>query len=143
MPVPKVTKKKVQLSRSLLNMMYKPAEIAKELGISVDTLYRSYLPAGAPCEKDSKGQVWIHGESFAKWARSYLEHRRPQGRARVLRETMLDDQVYCCKCNEVVKPVELHNGRPNGHGVANRYGKCPVCGKKVFRFVRVEPKEDQ
>jgi ssDNA-binding Zn-finger/Zn-ribbon topoisomerase 1 len=140
MPVPDMTKKKVQHTRSLLDMMYKPAEIARDLGVTVDTIYRSYLPAGAPCEKDAKGNVWIHGESFANWAKIYLEHRRPHGRARVLKEKMLDDQVYCLKCNQVVQPAELHNGRPNGHGVTNRYGKCPQCGHRVFRFIKVEVK---
>jgi len=31
----------IKLSR-LLNMLYKPSEIAEEIGVSVDTVYRSY-----------------------------------------------------------------------------------------------------
>lgn len=120
-------------------MMYKPAEIAKELGVTVNTVYTSYLPAGAPCEKDSKGNVWIHGVSFSKWARTYLDIRPQMGRFRVTKEKMPDDHVYCLHCNLVVKPDILHTGRPNGRGVANLYGKCPQCGKKVNRFLKAAP----
>jgi len=37
----------IKLGR-LLNMLYKPSEIAEEIGVAQDTVYRSYLPAGAP-----------------------------------------------------------------------------------------------
>jgi phage FluMu protein Com len=136
---PIMTKSKALKVSRLLNMLYKPAEIAKELEITVDTIYRSYLPSGAPCMKDSKGNVWIHGEAFARWARTYLDIRPQMGRARVTKEKMQDNQVYCLHCNEVVVPEILRTGRPNGRGVANMQGKCPQCGKRVNRFIRIEP----
>jgi hypothetical protein len=117
-------------------MMYKPSEIAGELGITVDTIHRSYLPAGAPCEQDAKGYVWIHGVSFANWARIYLS-----ARARTAGARMQDSEVWCCKCNRVVFPKEVHTSRPNGRGVANRHGRCPLCHGKVNRFLKVEPKK--
>lgn len=135
MPSPRLTKVKVQKTRRLLDMMYKPAEIAEELDIVVDTIHRSYLPAGAPCEKDTKGRVWIHGESFARWARVYLS---AQAVARHVE--MQDDQAWCCHCNQAVQLQDFHTSRPNGHGVANRHGKCPACGGKVNRFIKAELK---
>jgi len=136
MPNPKLTKTKVQKVRRLLDMMYKPVEIAEELEITVDTIHRSYLPSGAPCEKDSKGHIWIHGVSFANWARAYLS-----ARALAAGDRMKDSEVWCCRCNKVVVPSDIHTSRPNGHGVANRHGKCPVCGGKVNRFLKAEPKK--
>jgi hypothetical protein len=131
MPVPKLTRTKVLKVRRLLDMMYKPSEIAEELEITTDTIYRSYLPAGAPCQKDSKGQVWIHGLSFANWARAFV-----MSNARRKGTKMEDNQVYCMRCNQVVQPESLRMGRPNGHGVANVSGKCPNCGSRVNRFLK-------
>jgi len=135
MTTPQLTRAKSMRVRRLLNMMYKPAEIAKELGITVDTIHRSYLPAGAPCEKDAKGHVWIHGVSFANWARAYVMSDARRHNAR-----MQDDQVWCCRCNQVVVPKEPHTGRPNGRGVANMHGRCPLCNGKVNRFLEAQLK---
>lgn len=35
----------VRLAR-FLDMMYRPSEVAEEIGVTQDTVYRSYLPAG-------------------------------------------------------------------------------------------------
>ena len=36
----------------LLNMLYKPSELAEEIGFTVRQIYRVYIPAGCPCIKD-------------------------------------------------------------------------------------------
>lgn len=65
----------VKLGR-LLNMLYKPAELAEEIGVTQDTIYRSYLPAGLPHTRDDQGNVWIHGPAFVSWARETISRRQ-------------------------------------------------------------------
>ncbi len=116
-----------RLSR-LLDMQYKPGEIASELGISVDTFTRSYIPAGAPVTVDLKGKIWVNGLAFATWARDYLASRKNKARGK-----MLPGEAFCFRCRKVIEIQKLKR-KP-----ANRYsclvsGSCPVCGGKVARF---------
>ena len=119
----------------LLDMMYRPAEIASTLDISVDSFYRSYVPAGAPVVKDAKGVMWIHGLSFAIWARDNLK-QRPEDR-----KVMADNEVYCLKCHATVQletvQSQPHPGLP---GVRKIFGMCPTCGSKAMRFARAVKK---
>ena len=110
----------------LLHMRYKPSELAKEIGCSVDTIYRSYIHAGCPHERDSRGHLWIVGTEFRDWAR-----------ATFLREStkMADGQAYCLKCR---RPVTIVSPRERS---VNRYlamitGKCSLCGTVVNRARR-------
>ena len=54
--IPKLSRPQVIRLDRLLQMDYKPFEIAELLEVHIDTVYRSYLPAGCPYEKDEKGQ---------------------------------------------------------------------------------------
>jgi len=115
----------IKLNR-LLNILYKPSEIAFELGVSLDTIYRSYLPAGLPHTRDKRGRIWIHGHSFVAWARETITKKKSR------RTGLLDDQVWCMKCN---RPVVLINPKIKS---INRYLEllqaiCPACGKTVNR----------
>ncbi|HKJ37257.1 MAG TPA: hypothetical protein VJ972_00650, partial [Anaerolineales bacterium] len=65
----------IKLSR-LLDMMYKPSEIAEEIGVTQDTIHRSYLPAGLPHHRDEQGHVWIHGPAFVSWARHTIANKK-------------------------------------------------------------------
>ncbi len=56
----------IRHSIRLLDMEYKPDELAEELGAANDLIIRM-IAAGAPAWKDAKGHYWIHGLSFAKW----------------------------------------------------------------------------
>jgi len=131
--------KAVRISRSaarrllkLLHMKYKPTEVALEMGVAVDTIYRSYLPAGAPYEKDAQGNVWIVGNHFAQWAMecAITNNRKP---AKVNLEP---DQVYCLKCNQIVEIKNPRKGVANKRGVLNLSGRCPKCDTRVNRFCR-------
>ena len=113
----------------LLDMMYKPSEIAEELGVSVDTIYRSYLPAGAPNQIDGKGRVWIFGPAFAAWAQEYLLKKSPKAKA-----AMTEAEAWCVKCNQVITIVNPRK-RDVKKRVARQTGHCPICGKVVNRFV--------
>ncbi len=118
--------------KGLLHMKYKPSELAQELELSTDTLYRSYLPAGAPCEKDAEGNIWIIGDLFAKWLMEFSKtNRRKQPNMK-----LLPGQAYCVACQKGVTLIKPRIEKPNARGVANLIGKCPDCGRKVIRFCR-------
>jgi len=122
----------LKLSR-LLNMLYKPRELAAELGVSAETVYRRYIPAGAPVVVDGQGVKWINGKHFATWAREVLETDR-RGR---LARTMSETHGFCMRCNQVVEMIDARR-RPHSlkAGTLQVSGKCPVCGAKVNRFVK-------
>lgn len=115
----------IKLSR-LLNMLYKPSEIAEELGVNVDTVYRSYLPAGLPHTRDRDGNIWIHGPAFVSWARETISQKKSK------RHGLPDDHAWCMKCD---RAVELIQPRAK---IINRYlellqAQCPSCGTLINR----------
>jgi hypothetical protein len=107
-------------------MLYKPAEIAEEIGVTKDTVYRSYLPAGLPHTRDAKGNIWIHGPAFVDWARQTIAQKKRK------RKGLPDDHAWCMKCNQ---PVLLIHPKIKP---VNRYleilqAPCPTCHKTVNR----------
>ena len=115
----------VRLGR-LLDMMYRPPEIAEEIGVTSDTIYRSYLPAGLPHTRDEDGSIWIHGPDFAAWARETVSKRRGK------RTGLLDGYAWCLKCGH---PVEMKSPKVIS---VNRYlellqAKCPQCHRTINR----------
>jgi hypothetical protein len=115
----------IRLSR-ILNMMYKPSEIAEEIEVTPDTIYRSYLPAGLPHVRDGKGNIWIHGPAFVSWAKETVCKKKAQ------RVGLAADQAWCMKCNRAVK-MQMPAVK-----VVNRYieilqASCPHCGRTVNR----------
>lgn len=114
----------IRLGR-ILDMMYKPTELAQEIGVTPDTIYRSYLMAGLPHIRDRKG-IWIHGPAFVSWARQTItKHRR-------IRSGLPESQAWCMKCNS---PVEMIDPKIK---YTNRYieilqSKCPQCERLVNR----------
>lgn len=115
----------IRLSR-ILNMMYKPSEIAEEIEVTTDTIYRSYLPAGLPHTRDEQGNIWIHGPTFVSWAKETVCKRKSQ------RSGLPPDHAWCMKCN---RPVRMQS--PTVKAV-NRYiemiqASCPQCGRTVNR----------
>lgn len=116
----------VKLAR-LLDMMYKPSEIADELGVSVDTVRRSYIPAGLPVEKDTTGHTWIHGITFANWAREQIAARK-KGK----REKLPENKAYCMSCKKVVDfPAKPKKIIPVNRFLEMMQAACPICGHKV------------
>jgi hypothetical protein len=120
----------VKLGR-LLDMMYRPSEVAEEIEINVDTIYRSYLPAGLPHTRDSSGQIWIYGPAFVAWAKETISKKKTQ------RVGLPNDHAWCMKCNQ---PVLLIDPKIK---VINRYlqflqSYCPHCNTKVNRACKRE-----
>jgi len=115
----------IKLTR-LLDMMYKPSEIAEEIGINVDTLYRSYIPAGLPLIRDAHNNCWIHGLAFVSWARETVTKKKAK------RRPLPEGYAWCMNCDQAVEMVA-----PRVRAV-NRYlellqGTCPHCQRTVNR----------
>lgn len=108
----------------LMDMMYRPGEIAEEIGMTTDTIYRNYLPGGCPFERDKTGNIWIHGTSFAAWVKSVTVKKEIN--------SLADGQAWCLRCRKAValtRPRERFRGRY----VAIYQGKCEVCGARINR----------
>lgn len=106
--------------RRILDMLYKPSEIAEEIGVTTDTVVRSYLPAGLPHTRDAKNRVWIHGPMFVSWAKATIAQRKSK------RVPLPEDHAWCLKCN---KSVALKNPtvRPVNRYLELMQARCPFC----------------
>ena len=65
--LPRIDQATMRRALRLLNMQYRPSEIAAELKINVQILYRGWLPAGCPHAKDEHGNIWIVGTALHTW----------------------------------------------------------------------------
>ncbi len=127
---------RIQISKlpRLMEMMYRPSEIAEEIGVTAETVTRNYLPNGCPFERDKNGNIWIHGLSFAAWVRS-VQAQRKQGR-------LEDGQAWCLRCEKAV-PLDKPKLRFKGRYVVIFQGKCDACGSKINRaYAASEVKND-
>lgn len=109
----------------LLNMMYKPNELAQEVGFTVRQVYRVYIPAGCPHERDESRHLWINGKAFREWAK---EVYRKQALSR--------NEAFCMTCKmpvKVINPIEKKEGR-----LIYWLCDCPHCGRKLARIVNRE-----
>lgn len=125
--IEKLSRALMRRSIRLLNMEYKPSEIAAELAARKDQIVK-LISAGAPARKDSKGNYWIHGEKFAAW----LENAAPKNDKG--KKIFHDNEAYCFSCRAVVIFTEY---RRNGRIV---FGNCSQ-GHKVSRFVSKSEKK--
>jgi len=120
---------RLRLSR-LLNMRYTPAEIAREMGVSVDTVYRSYIPAGCPAEQGSDRRIWIVGTEFRNWVLSLRMNKQTH-------PACAEPGVgWCFHC---AKPVRIVNASiyPVNYYLERLQGECECCGKEVNRLQAV------
>ena len=105
----------------LLNMMYRPSEIASEVGFNRRQFYRVYLPAGCPQERDARGHVWINGKDFREW---YIERYK---------KLKLDNgEAFCLSCKKAV----IMNGENEFEkdGLLYLVCSCPACGRKLSKI---------
>lgn len=111
-------------SMRLIDMEYKPSEIAAELNSNVRHILH-LVSAGAPARKDESGHVWIHGENFAQW----LEDAAPKNDAEEnSRPAVAENECYCLQCRKItVFTVTKRKG-------SVIHGTCPA-GHKVARFM--------
>ena len=112
----------------LMDMMYRPKELAEEIGVSVDTVYRSYLPAGCPHQRETSGEIWINGLDFQAWVRE-MQANKKRGKNHT---PMPENQAFCMRCDkpvEMISPRVIHRTR----NMELLQGRCAVCGCKVNR----------
>ena len=125
----------------LLDMMYKPSEIAYELKIQQRAIYEVLIPLGLPHERDEHGHIWLHGPAVRAWLE--VATRGPK-------YELADDELFCLKCFEPRSPSQPPPGplpaSPASGGGAGaelvRNGRfvmlratCPVCGAEMYKGV--------
>lgn len=104
-------------------MLYKPSELAEDLGIPERTL-RDWLDEGAPRTRDGRKHIWINGEEFAQWVES---ERKPKKERK-----MEAGQAYCFRCKQIVEMVDPAISYTKGK-LALQTGECPLCHGKINR----------
>jgi len=126
MRVENVTRSLMHRSMRILDMEYKPSEIAEELGASKEQILR-LISAGAPARKDANGRYWISGIPFLAWLKDAAPKKTED------KHVFADDECYCVTCREVVHFTAYRKS----HRIV--FGAC-LKGHKVARFVSLKPK---
>lgn len=121
---PRITKAVRNRIRRLLYMEYAPSEIAEELGITKDTLYRGWLRAGAPHRRDETGRIWICGTDLAAWIQDMGDGPSV---------TLEEGEAFCLRCQKAIRIQGPVTREPSQRAVLVR-GTCPQCGSGVARF---------
>jgi len=106
----------------LLDMPYKPSELAEEIGFERRQIYRAYIPSGCPHKRDEQRHIWINGKEFREW----YEETYPRG-------SLGKDEAFCLTCKKAVK---LLNPIRNQKGQLQYWiSACPKCGRKLARII--------
>jgi hypothetical protein len=106
----------------LLNMLYKPSELAEEIGFTVRQVTRVYIPAGCPHTRDEHNRIWINGKEFREWVTEAYKKRE-----------LGQNQAFCLSCKQAVKmvnPERYQEGR-----LFYYLCDCPNCGRKLARII--------
>ncbi len=109
----------------LLEMLYTPAELAQEAGFTRRQVYRVYIPAGCPHEKDQNKCIWINGKAFREW---YLQTYK--------KVELAHDETFCLTCRKAVKivnPKRKKKGR-----LVYDVSFCPECGRTLAKIIDKE-----
>ena len=103
-------------------MLYSPKELAEEIGITIDQVYRVYIPAGCPHERDEWRHILINGKVFKAWFEENYQKR-----------SLEPGQAFCLTCKKAVKminPVRKQKDR-----LIYDLCDCPNCGRKLTRII--------
>ncbi|MEW6402935.1 MAG: hypothetical protein AB1649_14130 [Chloroflexota bacterium] len=107
--------------RALFDMLYKPSELAEDIGVTARQVYRVYLPLGCPFVKEN-GRILINGKAFAEWYE-----------ATYTSVTLAVDEAFCLTCKKAVRM--LWAVRKISKGLRYIVSECPNCGRKLSRIV--------
>ena len=113
----------------LLDMMYTPSELAQEVGFNSRQVYRVYIPAGCPNERDQYKRIWINGKAFREWA--LLVYKKIK---------LANDETFCVTCKQAVKIVNPE--RKKEDRLIYVVSSCPNCGRKLARIVEKEKRDN-
>jgi len=104
--------------RKLFDMMYRPSELAEEIGFNKQFIYQVYVPNGCPHERDQNNHIWINGKEFRAWIERTYKKRR-----------LNPDQGYCRTCDKGVKLVNPVLKTTKLGDTDYLVGNCPYCGR--------------
>lgn len=107
---------------SLLNMMYRPSELAEVVGFAVRQVYRVYVPLGCPHDRDEKGHIWVNGAVFREWYQAVY-----------VKTPLAEDEAYCLTCRRAVKIVDGDERQLDW--LVYIVSECPVCGRVLSRIL--------
>ena len=111
----------------LLPMLYRPRELAEDLGVPPTTI-KGWIKLGAPAQRDRRRHLWVNGSEFADWVET-MRLARQNGK-----KPMGEDEAYCLGCR---KPVKLRNPRRSAKGrLVLLSSECPNCGSTINRGSR-------
>ncbi|MBD3251327.1 hypothetical protein GF380_02615 [Candidatus Uhrbacteria bacterium] len=110
--------------RKLFDMMYRPSELAKEIGFNKRLVYEVYVPNGCPHERDDRRHIWINGKKFRAWIESTYKKLK-----------LKSDQGYCRTCDKAVKLVDAELKTTKNGDTDYLLGDCPYCGRTIPRIV--------
>ncbi len=106
----------------LLDMLYMPGELAREIGFTRRQVYRVYVHLGMPHSRDDRKHLWINGREFRAW----YEATYP-------RVTLGAGEGFCLSCK---RPMQLAKARREKRaGFVYWVGYCPKCGRKIPRII--------
>ncbi len=110
-------------ANGLLNMEYTPSELAAELGVKTDIVYRGLIPNGCPHRRDENGHLWLIGTAVADWLRHQEKTRHP----------LADGEAWCLRCNQPVKMLPPLTVTPTNRYLELVSATCPQCGTRINR----------
>ena len=133
MNVPRVAKDLHTKVLRLLDMEYKPAELAAELNTEV-RLIRDCVKAGCPARHDKTGHAWINGKDFKLWVMT----NTPQRKGKTVKRA--DNEFYCLACRRYYIITETTRTVKRGRAVV--VYAVASCGHNVAR-ARVQSAKDE
>lgn len=108
----------------LLDMLYSVSELADELGIHHDVIYKQLIPAGLPHTRDDNDHIWIHGPAAAAWI---LDQKRK------VKRSLSPGEFLCLHCRDVVTPDPATTTRATSGRFVYVKAVCPACGTTVCK----------
>ena len=108
--------------KRLLDMDYKPSELAAEIGFDTEQIYKVYIPLGLPHSRDVNRKITINGVIFRDW---YIENYP--------KTKIGNNETFCKTCRKAVlisKPVS-HTKKNTEYLLS----ECPNCGRKLSKIV--------
>lgn len=123
-------KQRSKLNR-LWDMLYSPKELAHEIGMNHEQIYRVYIPLGCPHERDGKSHILINGKAFCDWYK-----------ANYTKPIVTDNETFCIACQ---KPVKITNPIHKQKGeLSYILCNCPNCGRTLSKITaNTRGKNDQ
>jgi hypothetical protein len=108
--------------KRLLDMLYSPKELANEIGISTDLIYRGYLPLGCPHDRNDKKYIFINGKRFAEWYQNTY-----------IKINLAHDETFCKTCKTGVKISQPKQVQKKD--LFYLLSVCPICGRKLTKII--------